>query len=170
MKALKVGNGLDDGINVGPLVNAEGRDKVIELVEDAVSKGAKVLVGGKKPDGVGFFYPATVLTNVPDSAKMLSEEIFGPVASIQTFKTEDEAIKRANATEYGLVAYLYTKDLTRGLRVSEKLDFGMIGLNRGLVSDPAAPFGGTKQSGLGREGAHEGMMEFLETQYVSVTW
>ena len=111
-----------------------------------------------------------MLTNVPDDAKMLNEEIFGPVASIQTFKTEDEVIKRANDTEYGLVAYLYTKDLTRGMRVSEKLDFGMIGLNRGLVSDPAAPFGGVKQSGIGREGAQEGMKEFLETQYVSVAW
>jgi len=111
-----------------------------------------------------------LLTNVSDDAKMLNEEIFGPVASIQTFKTEDEVIKRANDTEYGLVAYLYTKDRSRGLRVSEKLDFGMIGLNRGLVSDPAAPFGGVKQSGLGREGAQEGMKEFLETQYVSVTW
>jgi succinate-semialdehyde dehydrogenase/glutarate-semialdehyde dehydrogenase len=170
MKALKMGNGLDDGVMLGPLVNKEGRDKVIELVDDAVSKGAKILTGGKTPDGPGFFYPATVMTNVPDSAKMLNEEIFGPVASLQTFKTEDEAVKRANDTEYGLVAYLYTKDLTRGLRVSEKLDFGMIGLNRGLVSDPAAPFGGTKQSGLGREGASEGMKEFLETQYVSVSW
>src|SRR6186713_3748036 len=170
MGSLKMGNGLDDGVNLGPLVNKDGRDKVIELVADAVQKGAKVLVGGKLPDGPGFFYPATVLTNVPDSAKMLNEEIFGPVASIQTFKTEDEAIKRANDTEYGLVAYLYTKDLSRGMRVSEKLDFGMIGLNRGLVSDPAAPFGGTKQSGLGREGAQEGMKEFLETQYVSVSW
>ncbi|HEY4981185.1 MAG TPA: NAD-dependent succinate-semialdehyde dehydrogenase [Pseudolabrys sp.] len=170
MGSLKMGNGLDEGVNLGPLVNAEGRDKVIELVADAVKKGAKVLTGGKSPDGPGFFYPATVLTNVPDSAKMLNEEIFGPVAAIQTFKTEDEAIKRANDTEYGLMAYLFTEDLSRGMRVSEKLDFGMIGLNRGLVSDPAAPFGGTKQSGLGREGAHEGMMEFLETQYVSVTW
>jgi succinate-semialdehyde dehydrogenase/glutarate-semialdehyde dehydrogenase len=170
MAGLKMGNGLDDGVALGPLVNAEGRDKVIELVDDAMSKGAKLLTGGKTPAGPGFFYPATVLTNVPDSAKMLSEEIFGPVAAIQTFTSEDEAITRANATEYGLVAYLYTKDLTRGLRVSEKLDFGMIGLNRGLVSDPAAPFGGTKQSGLGREGAQEGMKEFLETQYVSVTW
>src|SRR6187551_3481973 len=170
MGSLKMGNGLDEGVNLGPLVNKDGRDKVIELVEDAVQKGAKVLVGGKLPDGPGFFYPATVLTNVPDSAKMLNEEIFGPVASIQTFKTEDEAVKRANDTEYGLVAYLYTKDLSRGMRVSEKLDFGMIGLNRGLVSDPAAPFGGTKQSGLGREGAQEGMKEFLETQYVSVSW
>jgi succinate-semialdehyde dehydrogenase/glutarate-semialdehyde dehydrogenase len=170
MGALKMGNGLDEGVALGPLVNAEGRDKVIELVDDAIAKGAKLLTGGKKPDGAGYFYPATVLTNVPDGAKMLSEEIFGPVASIQTFKSEDEAIKRANDTEYGLVAYLYTKDLSRGMRVSEKLDFGMVGLNRGLVSDPAAPFGGTKQSGLGREGAHEGLMEFMETQYISVNW
>jgi len=170
MGALKMGNGLDDGVALGPLVNADGRDKVIELVDDAVAKGAKILVGGKKPDGVGYFYPATVIDNVPDDAKMLTEEIFGPVASIQTFKTDDEVIKRANNTEYGLVAYLYTGDLGRGLHMSEKLDFGMVGLNRGLVSDPAAPFGGMKQSGLGREGAHEGMMEFLETQYISVNW
>jgi succinate-semialdehyde dehydrogenase/glutarate-semialdehyde dehydrogenase len=170
MAGLKMGNGLDDGVALGPLVNAEGRDKVIELVDDAVKKGAKVLTGGKAPGGTGFFYPATVLDNVPDTAALLNDEIFGPVAAIQTFKGEDEVIKRANDTEYGLVAYLYTKDLTRGMRVSEKLDFGMIGLNRGLVSDPAAPFGGMKQSGIGREGAHEGMMEFLETQYVSVSW
>jgi len=170
MAGLKMGNGLDEGVNLGPLVNKDGRDKVIELVDDAVSKGAKVLTGGKSPDGPGFFYPATVLTNVADNSKMLNEEIFGPVASIQAFKSEDEAIKRANDTEYGLVAYLYTKDLSRGMRVSEKLDFGMIGLNRGIVSDPAAPFGGVKQSGLGREGAAEGMKEFLETQYVSVSW
>jgi succinate-semialdehyde dehydrogenase / glutarate-semialdehyde dehydrogenase len=170
MKALKMGNGLDDGIAVGPLVNAETRDKVKELVDDAVKKGAKVLTGGKAPDGTGFFYPATVLTNVSNDAMMLREEIFGPVASIQTFKSEDEVIHRANDTEYGLVAYLYTGDLTRGMRVSEQLDFGMIGLNRGIVSDPAAPFGGMKQSGIGREGAHEGLMEFLETQYISVSW
>ncbi len=170
MKSLKMGNGLDEGVNLGPLVNKDGRDKVIELVDDALKKGAKILVGGKTPEGPGFFYPATVLTGVSNDAKMLNEEIFGPVASIQTFKSEDEAIKRANDTEYGLVAYLYTKDLSRGMRVSEKLDFGMIGLNRGLVSDPAAPFGGSKQSGLGREGAQEGMKEFLETQYVSVSW
>jgi succinate-semialdehyde dehydrogenase/glutarate-semialdehyde dehydrogenase len=170
MAGLKMGNGLQDGVALGPLVNKEGRDKVTELVADAVKKGAKVLTGGKAPDGKGYFYPATVLTNVSDAAQMLSEEIFGPVAALQTFKSEDEVIKRANDTEYGLVAYLYTKDMSRGMRVSEKLDFGMIGLNRGLVSDPAAPFGGTKQSGLGREGAHEGMMEFLETQYISVTW
>src|SRR5262249_54399405 len=170
MASLRMGNWLDDGVALGPLVNAEGRDKVKDLVDDAVKKGAKVLTGGKAPNGKGYFYPATVLDNVPDGAAMLNEEIFGPVASIQTFKSEDEVVKRANDTEYGLVAYLYTKDLTRGMRVSEKLDFGMIGLNRGLVSDPAAPFGGTKQSGLGREGAHEGLMEFMETQYVSVSW
>jgi succinate-semialdehyde dehydrogenase/glutarate-semialdehyde dehydrogenase len=170
MGSLKMGNGLDDGVALGPLVNKDGLDKVIELVEDAVSKGAKVLTGGKAPGGKGFFYPATVLANVPDNAKMLNEEIFGPVASLQSFNSEDEVIHRANDTEYGLVAYLYTKDITRGLRVSEKLDFGMVGLNRGLVSDPAAPFGGMKQSGIGREGAHEGLMEFLETQYISVTW
>jgi succinate-semialdehyde dehydrogenase/glutarate-semialdehyde dehydrogenase len=170
MAALKMGNGLDDGVALGPLINEAGRDKVIELVDDAVKRGAKILTGGKKPEGPGFFYPATVIDNVPDGAKMLNEEIFGPVASIQTFKSEDEAIRRANDTEYGLVAYLYTKDLSRGMRVSEQLEFGMIGLNRGLVSDPAAPFGGMKQSGIGREGAHEGLMEFLETQYVSVAW
>ena len=170
MAALKVGNGLDDGVTVGPLVNADAKKKVIELVEDAVGKGAKVLTGGKSPDGPGHFYPPTVLDAVPDSAMMLREEIFGPVAAIQTFNSEGEVIKRANDTEYGLVAYLYTKDLSRGMRVSEQLDFGMIGLNRGLVSDPAAPFGGMKQSGIGREGAHEGLMEFLETQYISVTW
>jgi succinate-semialdehyde dehydrogenase/glutarate-semialdehyde dehydrogenase len=170
MADLKMGNGLDDGVALGPLVNKDGLDKVIELVDDAVKKGAKVLTGGKTPPGPGFFYPATVLANVSEDAKMLNEEIFGPVASLQAFKSEDEVITRANHTEYGLVAYLYTRDLSRGMRISEKLDFGMIGLNRGVVSDPAAPFGGVKQSGLGREGAHEGMMEFMETQYVSVTW
>jgi succinate-semialdehyde dehydrogenase / glutarate-semialdehyde dehydrogenase len=170
MAALKVGNGLDDGVAVGPLVNADAKNKVIELVDDAVGKGAKVLTGGKAPSGLGHFYPPTVLDAVPDDAAMLREEIFGPVAAIQTFSSEDEVIKRANDTEYGLVAYLYTKDMSRGMRVSEQLDFGMIGLNRGLVSDPAAPFGGMKQSGIGREGAHEGLMEFLETQYISVTW
>ena len=170
MAALKVGNGLDDGVAVGPLVNRDAKKKVVGLVDDAIGKGAKILTGGKAPSGPGHFYPPTVLDDVPDGAQMLREEIFGPVAAIQTFKSEGEAIKRANATEYGLVAYLYTKDLSRGMRVSEQLDFGMIGLNRGLVSDPAAPFGGMKQSGIGREGAHEGLMEFLETQYVSVTW
>src|SRR5882762_6643205 len=170
MAALKMGNGLDDGVAVGPLVNADARKKVVELVDDAVGKGAKILTGGKAPNGPGHFYPPTVLDAVPEEAAMLREEIFGPVAAIQSFKSEGEVIKRANDTEYGLVAYLYTRDLSRGMRVSEKLDFGMIGLNRGLVSDPAAPFGGMKQSGIGREGAHEGLMEFMETQYISVNW
>jgi succinate-semialdehyde dehydrogenase / glutarate-semialdehyde dehydrogenase len=170
MQSLKIGNGLDEGVMLGPLVNADTRDKVKALVEDAVSKGASVLTGGKVSEGPGYFYPATVLDKVPDSATLLREEIFGPVAALQSFSSEDEVIRRANDTEYGLVAYVYTRDLGRGMRVSERLDFGMIGLNRGLVSDPAAPFGGMKQSGIGREGAHEGLMEFLETQYVSMTW
>ncbi|HET7681248.1 MAG TPA: NAD-dependent succinate-semialdehyde dehydrogenase [Xanthobacteraceae bacterium] len=170
MKALKLGNGLDDGVAVGPLINKDGRDKVVALVEDAVKKGAKVLTGGKLPDGKGYFYPPTVLVDVPDGAKMLEEEIFGPVAAIQSFTSEEEAIRRANDTIYGLVAYLYTRDLARGMRVSEQLECGMVGLNRGLVSDPAAPFGGMKQSGIGREGAHEGLMEFLQTQYISTNW
>jgi succinate-semialdehyde dehydrogenase / glutarate-semialdehyde dehydrogenase len=170
MRALKVGHGLEDGVALGPLVNAEAREKVVELVEDAVQKGAKILVGGKALDGKGFFFPPTVLTEVPDGAAMLREEIFGPVAPIQKFTDLDDVVDRANATEYGLVAYVYTRDLGRGLQVSERLDFGMVGLNRGIVSDPAAPFGGMKQSGIGREGAHEGIMEFLETQYVSVNW
>ncbi len=170
MRALKLGHGLEDGVALGPLVNAEAREKVVELVDDAVHKGAKILLGGKALDGKGFFFPATVLTDVPDGAAMLREEIFGPVASIQKFTDLDDVVARANATEYGLVAYVYTRDLRRGMQVSERLDFGMVGLNRGIVSDPAAPFGGMKQSGIGREGAHEGVMEFLETQYVSVDW
>jgi succinate-semialdehyde dehydrogenase/glutarate-semialdehyde dehydrogenase len=170
MAALKVGNGLDKDVDVGPLVNADTRDKVVHFVDDALAKGAELKLGGKKPEGKGFFYPPTVLTNVPDTAECLRDEIFGPVAMIQTFTDQDEVIARANDTEYGLVAYLYTEDLKRGLQVSEKLEYGMIGLNRGLVSDPAAPFGGVKQSGLGREGGHEGMLEFMETQYISVTW
>jgi succinate-semialdehyde dehydrogenase/glutarate-semialdehyde dehydrogenase len=170
MNALTLGNGLDDGVDVGPLVNAESRDKVVSLVADAQDKGAKVVLGGVAPDGKGFFYPPTVLTDVPDEADMVSEEIFGPVAAIQTFSDEDEVIEKSNDTEYGLIAYVFTRDLARGMKVSERLEFGMVGLNRGLVSDPAAPFGGVKQSGLGREGAQEGMKEFLETQYVSVEW
>ncbi len=170
MGALKLGNGLEDGVAVGPLVNKEALDSVGRFVDDAVARGAKLVVGGRAPGGTGYFYPATVLTDVPDEAECFRDEIFGPVAAVQRFSDEAAVIEKANSTEYGLVAYLYTKDLARGLRISEKLDFGMVGLNRGLVSDPAAPFGGTKQSGLGREGAHEGMMEYLETQYVSVVW
>lgn len=170
MKALKVGNGLDNGVAVGPLVNQRARAKVAALVGDAVDKGAKVLTGARAIEGEGYFYEPTVLTDVPDGADILREEIFGPVAAIQTFTSDAEMVRRANDTEYGLVAYVYTKDHRRGIQISEQLEFGMIGLNRGLVSDPAAPFGGMKQSGIGREGSHEGIKEFLETQYISVDW
>lgn len=170
MAALKVGNGLETGVDVGPLINAEARDKVADFVADAVSKGAELRLGGQGSDGPGFFYPPTVLFNVPENALCVHDEIFGPVAAIQVFDSEDEVIRRANQTEYGLVAYVFTGNLERGLRVAERLDSGMIGLNRGLVSDPAAPFGGSKQSGLGREGGSEGMLEFMETQYISTAW
>jgi succinate-semialdehyde dehydrogenase/glutarate-semialdehyde dehydrogenase len=170
MAALKVGNGLEKGVDVGPLVNAETRDKVAAFVDDAIAKGATLHCGGTPPKGAGFFYPPTVLSNVPDSADCLTDEIFGPVAAIQTFTDTDEVVARANSTEYGLVAYVFTQNFAHGLAVCERLDFGMVGLNRGLVSDPAAPFGGTKQSGLGREGGHEGMQEFMETQYISAQW
>jgi len=170
MSALKVGNGLEPGVDVGPLVNAETRDKVAAFVADAVAKGAKLHCGGVKPEGKGFFYPPTVLSNVSQNADCVHDEIFGPVAAIQTFTDGHDVIRRANDTEYGLVAYVFTENMKRGMQVCEQLDFGMVGLNRGLVSDPAAPFGGTKQSGLGREGGHEGMLEFMETQYISAAW
>jgi succinate-semialdehyde dehydrogenase/glutarate-semialdehyde dehydrogenase len=171
MAALKVGNGLEEGVAVGPLVNAAARDKIEAFVEDAVAKGAKVLTGGRRGDDPnGFYYLPTVLSEVSPDAQCLCDEIFGPVAPIQRFSSEEEAIGYANATEYGLAAYVFTRDLTRGLRVADRLEVGMLGLNRGVMSDPAAPFGGVKQSGLGREGAHEGLMEFLETQYISVEW
>jgi succinate-semialdehyde dehydrogenase/glutarate-semialdehyde dehydrogenase len=170
MAALKMGHGLEDGVSVGPLVNAKARDKVATLVDDAVSKGARILTGGQRPSGKGFFYPPTVLGAVPLDARVLREEVFGPVAPISSFADEADAIRRANDTDFGLAAYVYTRDLRRGLRVCEQLDVGMVALNRGMLSDPAAPFGGTKQSGLGREGAHEGLMEFVDTQYVSVEW
>lgn len=170
MQALKVGDGTDASVDVGPLVNADTRDKVAAFVADALAKGAKLECGGTVPEGKGFFYPPTVLSNVPESAECVHDEIFGPVAAIQTFTDQDDVIARANATEYGLVAYVFSKDFKRALQVCERLDFGMVGLNRGLVSDPAAPFGGVKQSGLGREGGHEGMLEFMETQYISASW
>ena len=170
MGSLKVGNGLDKTVDVGPLVNAETRDKVAYFVNDAIKKGAELSVGGESIDGPGFYYPPTVLFNVPDSSECLNDEIFGPVAAIQTFKDTEDVITRANNTEYGLVAYVFTEDMKKGMQVCERLDYGMVGLNRGLVSDPAAPFGGTKQSGLGREGGHEGMLEFMEAQYISSIW
>ncbi len=170
MAALKVGDGSDPSVDVGPLVNASTRDKVAEFVADAVAKGAKLECGGEIPAGKGYFYPPTVLSNVPETADCVHDEIFGPVAALQTFTDTDDVIARANDTEYGLVAYVFSGDMKRGLQVCERLDYGMVGLNRGLVSDPAAPFGGTKQSGLGREGGHEGMLEFMETQYISASW
>jgi succinate-semialdehyde dehydrogenase/glutarate-semialdehyde dehydrogenase len=170
MSALKLGAGTADGVQVGPLVNQEAVDKVEELVTDAVAKGATVITGGRRPDPTGWFYEPTVLGDVPAGAMLLREEIFGPVAPVVTFDTEDEAVRLANDTEYGLVAYLYTGDLARGLRVSERLEAGMIGLNRGLVSDPAAPFGGVKQSGIGREGGHAGILDYLEATYIAVSW
>ena len=170
MRALRMGPGLEDGVQLGPLVNAAGRDKVAELVDGAVRDGARITVGGRVPGGPGYFYPPTVLVDVPAGAAILREEIFGPVAPLVVFDTEPEAVALANDTDYGLVAYVYTGDLQRGLRFSEALEFGMVGLNRPIVSDPAAPFGGVKQSGLGREGGHEGLLEFLESKYIAVTW
>jgi succinate-semialdehyde dehydrogenase/glutarate-semialdehyde dehydrogenase len=170
LAGLKMGPGLDDGVDLGPLVNADTRAKVSDLVDSATGDGAKVLTGGHAPDRAGFFYEPTVLDGVPSGAGILSEEIFGPVAPIVRFSDPDEAIALANNTEFGLVSYLYCGDLARALRTAEALEAGMVGINRGVVSDPAAPFGGVKQSGLGREGAHEGLLEYTETKYIAVDW
>jgi succinate-semialdehyde dehydrogenase/glutarate-semialdehyde dehydrogenase len=168
MAALRVGRGTDEGVQVGPLVDAKSREKVVELVGDAVGLGATVRTGGEPVDGPGYFYPPTVLTDVPLRARLSKEEIFGPVAPISVFDTDDEAVAAANDTEFGLVSYLYTENLNRALEVSEALESGMVGLNTGLVSNPAAPFGGIKQSGLGREGGSVGIDEYLETKYVAI--
>ncbi|WP_413249510.1 NAD-dependent succinate-semialdehyde dehydrogenase [Sinomonas flava] len=170
MSALRVGPGTDPATEVGPLVDEASVRKVDELVRDAVGQGARLLTGGRAPQAEGFFYLPTVLTNVPLSARMVSEEIFGPVASIIPFDTEEEAIAAANDSEYGLAAYVFSEDLRRALRVSERIESGMVAVNRGLVSDPAAPFGGVKQSGLGREGAHQGLLDFTETKYIALDW
>jgi len=170
MAAMRVGPGTDEDTQVGPLVNEDTVGKVDDLVRGAVDAGSRVVTGGSRPDRAGFYFEPTVLADVPPTAAILREEIFGPVAPIVTFTDEAEAIRLANDTEFGLVSYVYTRDLARGLRVSEAMESGMVGLNRGLVSDPAAPFGGTKQSGLGREGGHEGMLDYLESQYIAVTW
>jgi succinate-semialdehyde dehydrogenase/glutarate-semialdehyde dehydrogenase len=170
LAALRVGPGLDDGTDLGPLVNEDTRSKVARLVDDATKTGGRVVTGGHAPDRRGYFYQPTVLDEVPADAGILSEEIFGPVAPIVRFTDQDEAIALANGTEYGLVSYLYTGDLRRALRAAEALEAGMVGINRGVVSDPAAPFGGVKQSGLGREGAHDGLLEFTETKYIAVDW
>jgi succinate-semialdehyde dehydrogenase/glutarate-semialdehyde dehydrogenase len=170
MAAMKVGRGTEEGVQVGPLIDEDGRSKVEELVEDAVDRGASRVVGGKRLDGAGYFYEPTVLGDVPDDARLLKEEIFGPVAPVKSFGDVDEALKWANDTEYGLVAYVYTRDLGRAFRVMEGLEYGMIGLNQGMVSNPAAPFGGIKHSGFGREGGYEGIEEYLETKYCAVTF
>ena len=169
MGALKVGRGTDPDTDVGPLIDENQRGKVTELVGDAVTRGARVLIGGERVAGPGYFFAPTVLTDVPDDARLLSEEIFGPVAPIATFSTEADALAAANRTEYGLVAYLYTRDLQRAFRVCEGIETGMVGLNQGVVSNAAAPFGGVKQSGFGREGGFEGISEYLETKYVAMS-
>jgi succinate-semialdehyde dehydrogenase / glutarate-semialdehyde dehydrogenase len=165
---MPVGRGTDENVKVGPLIDDDQRSKVAELVEDAKGKGAEVVLGGTKRDGSGYFFDPTVLADIPDDARLLKEEIFGPVAPVATFDDEDAAIAAANDTEYGLVAYVYTRDIKRAFRVCEKLDTGMVGLNQGLVSNPAAPFGGVKASGFGREGGAEGIQEYLEVKYVAM--
>ncbi len=168
LAAMKVGRGTDDDSAIGPLIDDKQRQKVAELVQDAADKGARILTGGSPVDGAGYFFEPTVLTDVPESADLLDEEIFGPVAPVIPFSSEDEVVASANRTEYGLVAYLFTNDLQRALRVCERLQTGMIGLNTGIVSNAQAPFGGVKQSGFGREGGFEGIEEYLETKYVAV--
>lgn len=170
MAALNIGEAVEESSDCGPLINAKSVKRMARLVDDAVRKGARIMCGGVAQERSGFFYPPTVLADVPEAASIGREEIFGPVAPIYIFDTEDEVIHRANDTLFGLVAYVFTQDLKRGLRVSDKLESGMIALNRGLVSDPAAPFGGVKQSGLGREGAHHGMLEFMEAKYIATDW
>ncbi|MDM7490287.1 NAD-dependent succinate-semialdehyde dehydrogenase [Rhodococcus sp. CSLK01-03] len=166
--ALRTGHGLDDGTDLGPLITARQRATVDTLVRDAVERGARVRTGGQIPDGPGTFYPPTVLDEVPADARLLREEIFGPVAAITVFDTEDEAVAAANDTEYGLAAYFYTRDLNRAMRVAGALKTGMVGVNRGVISDVAAPFGGVKESGFGREGAAEGIEEYLDTKYIAL--
>jgi succinate-semialdehyde dehydrogenase / glutarate-semialdehyde dehydrogenase len=169
MEGLKVGRGTEPGVDVGPLIDDRQRGIVEELVGDALAKGANLLTGGERVSGEGYFFAPTVLSGVPSHARLLREEIFGPVAPIATFSTEEQAVSAANATEYGLVAYLYTRDLARTFRVSEAIEAGMIGVNQGMVSNPAAPFGGVKQSGFGREGGFEGIDEYLETKYLALS-
>ncbi|HSF85869.1 MAG TPA: NAD-dependent succinate-semialdehyde dehydrogenase [Acidimicrobiia bacterium] len=170
MDALQLGPGIDEASDVGPLINRATQQKVSDLVDGAVDQDAAVVTGGGTPDGKGFFYQPTVLKNVVRNAHILTQEIFGPVAPIVPFDDLEDAITMANDTEYGLISYVYTGDAGTGLHVAEALEAGMVAVNRGLVSDPAAPFGGVKQSGLGREGAHHGLLEYVEAKYVGVDW
>ncbi|MEU4928128.1 NAD-dependent succinate-semialdehyde dehydrogenase [Streptomyces yokosukanensis] len=170
MAAVPIGPGSQEGVALGPMINRAAVDKICSLVEDALGRGARIAARGTVPQGPGFYHPATVLTGVPDDARILHEEVFGPVAPLTTFTDEDEMVSRANATVHGLAAYVYSRDVGRALRLAERLEAGMVGVNRGLLSDPAAPFGGVKQSGLGREGGREGIEAFLETQYIALDW
>jgi succinate-semialdehyde dehydrogenase/glutarate-semialdehyde dehydrogenase len=170
MAGLRLGPATAEETQLGPMINARQVDRIAARVEESVGAGAKAVIGGVRSDRPGFYYPATVLAEVPADAAVAREEIFGPVAPIIRVRDEDEAVRLANQTEMGLAGYVYTADLARGLRVSERLEVGMIGLNRGILSDPAAPFGGVKESGLGREGSFEGIREYLETSYVATSW
>jgi succinate-semialdehyde dehydrogenase/glutarate-semialdehyde dehydrogenase len=170
MGELLVGNGLDQNVKVGPVINDPARKKMLGLVDEAAGHGARLLTGGKAPDRPGYFVPPTVISEVPPDEHILKEEIFGPIAPVVTFRDVNEAIDFANKTDRGLASYVYTRDLAKGLAVAEAIESGMVGLNRGFISDPAAPFGGVKQSGIGREGSHEGLLEFLETKYIATNW
>jgi succinate-semialdehyde dehydrogenase/glutarate-semialdehyde dehydrogenase len=168
MGGLRTGRGQTSGTDVGPLINADAVETVGSLVTEAVDGGAELVTGGSAPDGPGHFYSPTVLLGVPAGSRIVTEEIFGPVAPITTFSSDDEAVELANATEYGLASYVYTRDLARTVKLAEALQFGMVGVNTGLVSNPAAPFGGVKASGFGREGGFEGIDEYLDTTYVAI--
>jgi succinate-semialdehyde dehydrogenase / glutarate-semialdehyde dehydrogenase len=170
MGEMRLGNGLDPDVKVGPVINDPARQKMLGLVDEAAGHGARLLTGGKAPDRPGYFVPPTVLSEVPPEEHILKEEIFGPIAPVVTFRDVNEAIEFANKTDRGLASYVYTGDLAKGLAVAEAIESGMVGLNRGFISDPAAPFGGVKQSGVGREGSHEGLLEFLETKYIATNW
>lgn len=168
MAALKPGRGTEEGVNVGPIIEESAREDIHAIVTKAVEQGAKVATGGEKVEGDGYFYKPTVLTDVPNDAQILREEIFGPVAPVTTFSTEDEAIELANASEYGLASYIYSKDYNRLIRVADQIEFGLVGFNQGVISNAAAPFGGVKQSGLGREGGAEGIEEYSTVQYIGI--
>jgi succinate-semialdehyde dehydrogenase/glutarate-semialdehyde dehydrogenase len=170
MGRLRLGPGTDEQTQIGPMINRKAVDGIADKVTRSIDAGAKAVLGGDRPDGAGFFFPPTVLSDVPRDSAVAVEEVFGPVAPIIKVRDDEDALAIANASEMGLTGYVYTRDLARGLRVCERLEVGMVGLNRGLVSDPAAPFGGVKQSGLGREGGYEGIDEYLETTYVATNW